>query len=229
MSSFLCVLASSLTTVLSQLALITNYLYCQTQPPLVLFKLSASVGVVGGWLVDFWDIPEPYTERSTQCLTPRFYPTSMLTCIFYLHRSTIIEPAIPEFLTSLSRSPGLETQWRLHSFPYPPLTFSVHLGVHLILPLHHWLSRNCPAFPAFPQGIQIAHKEVQLYIMLYLQLATSVTSAVMLVWVRILGCFTLKRMLFDINDCRGVSPIYYTCACVFSQSVVSDSLRPHGL
>ena len=151
------------------------------------------------------------------------------SCIFYLHRSTIIEPAIPEFLTSLSRSPGLETQRRLHSFPYPPLTFSVHLGVHLILPLHHWLSRNCPAFPAFPQGIQIAHKEVQLYIMLYLQLATSVTSAVMLVWVRILGCFTLKRMLFDINDCRGVSPIYYTCACVFSQSVVSDSLRPHGL
>lgn len=53
----------------------------------------------------------------------------------------------------------LETQRRLHNFPYPPLTFSVHLGVHLILPLHHWLSKNCPAFPAFPQGIQITHKE----------------------------------------------------------------------
>ena len=105
MSSFLCVLASSLTTVLSQLALITNYLYCQTQPPLVLFKLSATVGVVDGWLVDFWEIPEPYTEKSTQRLTPRFYPTSMLTHFFYLHRSTVIEPSIPKFLTSLSQSP----------------------------------------------------------------------------------------------------------------------------
>ena len=138
----------------------------------------------------------------------------MLTCFFYLYRSILIEPSIPEFLTYLCRSPGLETQRCLNSFPYPPLTFSVHLGVHLIIPLHHWLSKNCPAFPAFPQGIQIVHKEVQLYIMLYLQLATSVTSAVMLVWVRILDHFTLKYTLFDTNDCRGVSPVYYTCVCV---------------
>ena len=60
--------------------------------------------------------------------------------------------------------------------------------------------------------------------MLYLQLATSVTSAVMLVWVRILDYFTLKYMLFDINDYRGVSPIYYTCVCVCLVSLLSQIL-----
>ena len=72
-------------------------LYWQMQQPLVLLELSATVGVVGGWLMDFWEIPEPYPERSTQHLTPSFYPKSRLTCFFYPHGSIPLNLPFPSF------------------------------------------------------------------------------------------------------------------------------------
>lgn len=208
MSSFICVLASSLTTVTtSALSHHRLLLCCQIRWPLVL----------EGVLMDFREIPEPYPERSTAHLTPSFLPKSVLTCFLYLHGSHPAKPSILEFPASgeaalSSRSPRLESQRHLNTFPYPPLAFPVHLGIHWFFP---YITGSPRTVLHFRKLLKVFKSHVKSSTSHHVVFVT-VTSTVILVWVRISDYFILKRMLFDykwLSWCFSfiLHLVYYNC------------------